>query len=922
MQITHKNILSYTLLPQLAPRFKDLFGSGFQYIPYFIALVYGAVRLLPENHPYLNAQNVGQFGIRHVIAQAANNLTLSKNNLDQILLFIVTLFGLVMAVIQIVLLGLALMIQPVMAGTMPTNFGEFFLVGNPQDLAFIMLDMVFGVPGVGDAQSFFGSCVPTGTCTDMNGQVINGAITIGEGPDATTFQPNWSYQPTSFPFPIHEGLHQLFQIYSLGLLVVGAFITIYFMIAVVAETAQTGTPFGKRFNKVWAPIRIVVAFGLLMPLTAGLNGSQYLVLYAAKFGTGFANAGWNIFLNDLTTVHGINTESLVAAPNIPQIGSFVQFLFTAKTCKEALDALETTKDNPKAEIIPYIVGDPTAAPPNLPIGGSTMYENVMSHVNGQANIVVRFGRYDLDDAGTAAGFVNPICGEFMIPLQVVSTPDFSGTDPYLGIHQMQEFYWFTFIDFWFNIFDGVALPGIEGTGVNYADHIAQLYISSHPRHNTVVSKPDETFRNAVNTAMDTYIRDDMEVALEMLQNSGYWDIDTNIRDKGWACAACLYNRIAGMNGTFISAVMNVPIPTKYPKIMESIYEQKKKNDANLIFSERFKPNITGSSMAFAEAPEDAQTAVALWNAFDFWQHGGTKTSTNNIIIDTINELIGTDGLFDMRENANIHPLAQLSAVGKSLVEASIRNLSYAAIGGGSGILLKSMEGFAGTAASTASGFLITFGMISLTAGFVLYYVVPFLPFIFFFFSFGGWVKGIFEAMVGAPLWALAHIRIDNAGLPGQAALSGYFLIFEVFLRPILMVFGLLASISIFSALVKVLNMIFERVVTNLTGFNVSGEITTGGGLGSAQLAYIRGGVDEFFFTVVYVVIVYMMGMSSFKLIDLIPNNILRWIGQTVATFGDQKDDPTQKLVGTATVGTQQLSGALSGGLKNIVALGK
>ena len=63
---------------------------------------------------------------------------------------------------------------------------------------------------------------------------------------------------------------------------------------------------------------------------------------------------------------------------------------------------------------------------------------------------------------------------------------------------------------------------------------------------------------------------------------------------------------------------------------------------------------------------------------------------------------------------------------------------------------------------------------------MLFYIIPFMPFIYFFFAVGTWVKAIFEAMVGVPLWALAHIRIDGQGLPGDAAMNGYYLLLEIF----------------------------------------------------------------------------------------------------------------------------------------------
>ena len=46
-----------------------------------MAQIYAMAGLLPPNHPYLNPENKGRYGVRHVIAEAANNLQLNKHNL-------------------------------------------------------------------------------------------------------------------------------------------------------------------------------------------------------------------------------------------------------------------------------------------------------------------------------------------------------------------------------------------------------------------------------------------------------------------------------------------------------------------------------------------------------------------------------------------------------------------------------------------------------------------------------------------------------------------------------------------------------------------------------------------------------------------------------------------------------------------------
>jgi len=213
----------------------------------------------------------------------------------------------------------------------------------------------------------------------------------------------------------------------------------------------------------------------------------------------------------------------------------------------------------------------------------------------------------------------------------------------------------------------------------------------------------------------------------------------------------------------------------------------------------------------------------------------------------------------------------------------------------------------GQLAEIASSITMTIAFLGLTAGFILYYVLPFLPFLYFFFAFGTWVKSIFEAMVGAPLWALAHLRIDGEGLPGDSASSGYFLIFEIFVRPILTVFGLIAALVILSAQVRMLNFLWTLVTTNLTGSHPIAGVT------ASMLP--KGSIDQFFYTIVYAIIVYMMATASFKLIDKIPDQLLRFMGAGVSAFSDINPDPTEGLTRYAALGGITVGKEVTGGLR-------
>ncbi len=180
----------------------------------------------------------------------------------------------------------------------------------------------------------------------------------------------------------------------------------------------------------------------------------------------------------------------------------------------------------------------------------------------------------------------------------------------------------------------------------------------------------------------------------------------------------------------------------------------------------------------------------------------------------------------------------------------------------------------------------TFATVGVSIGILLYYVVPLMPFIYFFFGVGRWVKSIFEAMIAVPLWALAHLRLGGEGLPGPAAGQGYFLILEIFLRPILTLFGLMASIGSFMALTHGLDSVFNLAVLNVGGFDMT---TLAGGGPDTYAQSARDGMDALFYTVIYAMLVYMIATSSFKLIDLLPNAVMRWGGTNTASFKDQTE---------------------------------
>lgn len=904
----------YTILPGIVPRLQELFFSGFAHLTVLTAYIYASLNLLPRDHPYLKPENFGRFRMRHVLFEARRQLVFKWQHADQVIIYFTLLIGFVLLIVQFVLLFAAFFMQEALASSFDGSYASFFVTREPEeDLAFILLDRVFGFEGV------YGSNALDGTN------------------------------------PFHTALHTLFHFYNVGILVVGLIIFLYFVVTVVAETAQSGTPFGRRFNGAWVPLRLVFAIGLLTPLMFGMNGAQWITLYAAKWGSSMATNGWIHFLDNLQESTPMGpTEELMIRPRQPTLSTLQEFMFVAMACTHAEKLINNRTVNG------YLVSDSTGLQEGgeraprywlaYEYGGDAhllAYYQALRRTNFQ-DIRIAFG-YEPEENGDNIGRIEPICGELTMSMH---TGEADSNSP---AYWMQNEYFRVIGQIWLH-------KDMQETARNVAirylptpERDPSVPVPSgcgwHMRVGDGCEQPNPDCNNMTefvqNVRQDLYalidqghcIGDDPDSGItadENPENQGiidrarqrgvdhddFWNEE--FRRYGWAGAAIWYNKLAEINGSFMSSVHSLPIVLQYPKVMEHVSEQRRAANASVMPNERFRPYLPENRMVYFDNPVDPYIAMMLYEAQQYWDDSYIEIQ-HNAFLDTIVTIFGLSGLFDMRQNTDVHPLAQIVGIGRGLIESSIQNLGFsfgAGVAGGLAHVLGAQQ--VKTVAMGAAGFAWMIALLGLSIGFILFYVIPFLPFLYFFFAAGGWIKAIFEAMIGLPLWALAHIRIDQEGLPGPVAMNGYYLILDIFLRPLLMIFGLLASIVIFAAQVTVLHEIWDLVVDNLVGYNFEGALntgenlgtTTGGGLGAAE--NIRGWVDQFFFTILYAIIVYMIGMASFKLVDLIPNHITRWMGSGLSTFGEHLKDPASQLVSQVFMGSRMMIDQRLGNLPGLM----
>ena len=224
--------------------------------------------------------------------------------------------------------------------------------------------------------------------------------------------------------------------------------------------------------------------------------------------------------------------------------------------------------------------------------------------------------------------------------------------------------------------------------------------------------------------------------------------------------------------------------------------------------------------------------------------------------------------------------------------------------------------------SKALGQLIAFiGTVGLIGGVLVAYLVPLQPFLKFLFNTLTWVLGVFEAVLAVPLIAIAHLNPEGNGLPGQNARQAYFLVLNIFLRPVLMVFGLCFGIVLFSIGVGLLNLFFE----------VAGGISFSSAAASEFVAFSI--LTKIMMTVIYLILIYIMANGCWKGIDYLPTQALRWMGQGAVQL-EKLGDAQQISQGISTSGTffgsqltsnagqvfsgvEQSGGALAAGVRGV-----
>jgi conjugal transfer/type IV secretion protein DotA/TraY len=815
------------------PRFgKDIapLKDSFFMFARIIASLFAMVGLFPRDHAAFVNNDV-TLSLREVMGTAYANLRFTKEGIPQILYFVAVVGCLAFSLLFVLTLLFSFLVPEAHAQIFqaPSQPGYTDNAGGC-DLAQLWLGYLF-------------------LGLDINAAQACGYTVTGSG-GAATLVPNGN--------DIQVAVGDALRFFSNGVLVLAGIILLYHLVVMVIDTAHTARFMGKA-NQVWAPLRLIFAIGLLVPIAisgsgvTGLNTGQYIAIQMARWGSGFASNAWARLLDGYSD--HLNAQS-IRMPPPPFTDDFVRQALIFNACRLVYNQYVTTQELPDAYRVNIQVQNPTDT-----------QRGQINFVSG--NGLVRCGTITYANPTTTGGQAslsqlnatvrNAVWTEIT---NLVSDSNTLFTDTSrAALLYMDEGY-------------------TEGTDYlrNNQTVIANV--------NTLIAN----FADSVNQAISSNLgAADME-GVRQLQGI-MQTISTQWGNQGWVMAGAWYNTIANAQ-TRLFQIVNGAFDTMYSsgKLEYSAWADTAGQDSGYRSIDEDVTRVVGNygaliQQANARSPQelaalgmDPLTNSTLNGLMGAFLNAVDWIAVKMNVWDEGNQLAFVFG-------NTVNPMSELVSFGAKLLALGLDILSYAiggsALGSLGGATLAGVSlavanpalGAVGAMAALTlgdviramAGLGITLGAILIGAGIMLAYVLPLMPFIRFFFHVITWLLTVFESVVAMPILALAHVTPYGEGLPGQMAQRGYFMILSIFLRPILTVIGLIAGFLLFFVAIYFLNISFTVAISGIGSFPSSFDV-----------------LSKIIFSVMYVVLAYICANNCFKTIGYFAEQAMNWMNAAAA----------------------------------------
>ena len=616
--------------------------------------------------------------------------------------------------------------------------------------------------------------------------------------------------------------------FNIAILALGGLIFFYNVTAGVLQTAHEGEVLGKRWNSLWAPIRIICALGLMMPVPGlgGYNTIQTGVAWMVSGSTSLASLMWSAAVPAILLG---KAQIATSSPTIPT--SFIGEAWNVAACQ-------------------------VLANYQLKAAGSDARVTVASELRAGGQIAFLTKIVGLPDSVSVCGaLATPALPTYLLTADNAVTRD-AASKAFVEAHS-------------------AALAGLLENATALAQSTFEVSLSHYGPLPDIAPGLHEAILEANATLEPVFHLVTAVAADEGEGQQRLRDYLENDGGQGWLAAGSYYLVLARLNGeiaSVLSAAPTVLSPARY------IYEETGQTlDAvasgrwmgplgnasagNLRLNEEEVLRIAGDlERAFVRASASLSTlgfslpdpALAAALSASHGEGGGIWDAISAAVDDLGRQLAQKVALHFSPTNFGSDLMVGLVSLGQFLVTAAAALVTALALASAIPIV-----GAGVTTAATVIGPLV---LAMSVVGSVMSVLLPTIPFLMWVLGLFGYFVAVAAAIVATPIWALAHLRMDGEGIAPEGTHQGYLMLLRLFLTPPLMVIGFLAAMGIF------------RVVGGLIGIGIYYLLSSFSG---SPLHWLAAAVVMTCMTAAIFLIVLE---RSFSLITTLPNAVLGWFG--------------------------------------------
>lgn len=686
---------------------------------------------------------------------------------------------------------------------------------------------------------------------------------------------------------IQEAFRSMLSLYSSAILLFASFILLYHIINLLVKAAWDGKAL-QGAGQIWAPLRLVLAIGMLVPVADGLNAAQLIVIKVAKMGSGLASYAWHGFV---THVYDTDSPSNGQyAISIPNVEDTFKRMVLIHACKAHINdeishviAATTPRADPNQPADP---NEPAAGRPapsagancggtleglagqntinvgpqicrwsNNPEADSGIEQRVLVPGHGRwayhalnADYIAGYGDGGVGFRVNTRGIIptgvqiqtskKDLCGQVQWPRNSNATTLASATATTLRMQPSssppdvlargaQDAV-------------NVAAQNMEAAAALVAKHMVDRVRNVE---GAIEVDDEEAAVNAEVTAAMVAFKTEIEAAaarivppfIEASKARYSGSIDGQ---AGWASAGAYFMSLAAMQGAIATAFDNWPSARLGP-----------------IFSATDESAVAtrvprDSQKSFLEAREHYFSTIQVRQAERGDPDSAAKAADGNMFWDAITAIlpITMDKAFftNMLAQGSADPFGTLFRFGQTLYHVSLALVLFAV---GAGVVF----GFGG------AGTILMFALYLFSACVPLAFLLPLLPATRFLIAVFSWLGAIFEAVVGMPMMALAFLNPQGDTLVAPIGKQLNW-IFSIALKPLFIIFGLIAALLLSTLGIAILNSLYTVAIEAMWG---SGKVLF---------------TTAFIFAGMYAFQAYGICNTCFTVIDEVPDRIYQWFG--------------------------------------------